>query len=52
MKHDDLTLPAPDRPLLMLRFRIGQESGEIWDRTLKQLERWPRAFDEVWFSTG
>lgn len=52
MKQEDPCLPAPDRPLLMLRFRIGQESGDIWKRTLKQLELHRGAFDEVWFSTG
>ncbi len=43
---------SPARPILMLRFRIGQESGEIWERTLEQLKRFPNCCDEVWFSTG
>ena len=44
--------PAADRPLMMLRFRIGQESGEIWKRTFAQLKKYPDCCDEVWFSTG
>ena len=44
--------PAADRPLMMLRFRIGQESGEIWKRTFAQLKKYSDCCDEVWFSTG
>lgn len=44
--------PNPKRPLMIIRFRIGQEQPAVWERTLRILKENRAACDEVWFSTG
>lgn len=44
--------PNPERPLMIIRMRQGQEQGETWERTLIELEKNRACCDEVWFSTG
>lgn len=45
-------LPAPDRPLMMMRLRSGHEKPEVWERLFPQLLKAKACCDEVWFSTG
>ena len=44
--------PDPDRPLMMIRLRIGHERPEIWNRLFPILKKNRDCCDEVWFSTG
>lgn len=44
--------PDPNRPLMMIRLRIGHEEPEIWNRLFPVLKKNRECCDEVWFSTG
>ncbi len=44
--------PDPERPLMMIRLRIGHEKPEIWNRLFPILKKNRECCDEVWFSTG
>ena len=47
-----LSLPDPERPLMMIRLRAGHEKPEIWNRLFPILKHNRACCDEVWFSTG
>ena len=44
--------PDPNRPLMMIRLRIGHEDPAIWNRLFPILKQNRECCDEVWFSTG
>jgi len=44
--------PDPERPLMMIRLRLGHEDPAIWNRLFPVLKRNKECCDEVWFSTG
>ena len=44
--------PDPNRPLMMIRLRLGHEEPEIWNRLFPILKKNRECCDEVWFSTG
>ena len=44
--------PDPNRPIMMIRLRLGHEDPAIWNRLFPILKQNRECCDEVWFSTG